>query len=128
MSQKTIRIPIDIGDAPIGMRLLHQGQYFEAAVAAGGKHKEWAPLSISKNKNKMSGGGGGGYKDTTLGPPGPEQHTWDHHHAPFYQVFNNYVCLKKDTLGELRDFFFELFSQKDYAGGKVPFATQSQNS
>jgi hypothetical protein len=125
MSKKNnnITIPIDIGDAPVGMRLLHLGQYFEACVVKG--IKEWVPLSISKNKNKNNnkmGGGGGGYNETTLGPPGPEQHTWDHHHAPFYQVFNNYVCLKKDTLGELRDFFFQLFSQKDYAGAKVPFA------
>ena len=104
-----MKIPIDIADAPIGMRLFHQGGYFEAVVAANGKHKEWVPLPLTQKKQT---GGNFETTPTTLGPPGLEQHTWDHHHAPFYQVFNNYVCLKKETLGELRDFFFELFSQK----------------
>lgn len=34
-------------------------------------------------------------------PPAPEEHSWQHHHAPFSQNFGDYVCLKKSVLSEL---------------------------
>lgn len=37
-------------------------------------------------------------------PPAPEEHSWNHHHAPFAQTFGDYVCLKRDTLRELGGF------------------------
>jgi len=40
-------------------------------------------------------------------PPAPEEHSWYHHHAPFYQNFGDYVCLKRDTLKELGSFLHD---------------------
>lgn len=96
---------IHINDAPVGMLIQHpkhKGQYYKATVVKG--QKNWVPT-------KMRGGG----------DPSPEEHSWAHHHAPLYQVFNNYVCLKRDALGEFRDFFFELFSKNNYAMRQDPF-------
>ena len=110
---------IHIDDVPLGMLILHKKQNrFYVAVKNGSGQKEWkgcpCPNCSSTNKKR------GGAADTNLAPS-PEQHSWHHHHAPFYQVFNNYVCLKRDTLGEIRDFFMEMFSHKNYLDRKIPF-------
>jgi hypothetical protein len=87
---------INIDDVPVGMRIFKNGRYYEAVVGGGGGAggKKWQLLMR---------GGGGGVANNKMDLR-PEQHSWTHHHAPMYQVFNDYVCLKKDTLGELRDF------------------------
>ena len=101
---------LNIDDVPVGMRILKNGQYYEAVVkkVGGGRlRKQWQPLPL------VNVGGGGGSNNNNSNNTSkvkmmmnlrPEQHSWTHHHAPMYQVFNDYVCLKKDTLGELRDF------------------------
>lgn len=84
---------LNVDDVPVGMRIYKNEKYYEAVVVRG--KKQWQPLPL------IGGGGGNAAKMMNLRP---EQHSWTHHHAPMYQVFNDYVCLKKDTLGELRDF------------------------
>jgi hypothetical protein len=91
---------LNVDDVPVGMRIYKNGKYYEAVVVRG--KKQWQPLPLI-------GGGGGGAAAAEAAAAKmmnlrPEQHSWTHHHAPMYQVFNDYVCLKKDTLGELRDF------------------------
>ena len=121
---------IDIDQAPLGM-LIHNkknNKYYIAQMNQKGG-KQWVECTCSEcqphntkckcsecQTNKIRGGA-----ETDL-PPGPEQHSWHHHHAPFYQVFNNYVCVKRDTLGEIRDFFLEMFSNKNYRENKAPFS------
>ncbi len=119
---------IDIEQAPLGMMIYNRKdkKYYIAQMnQKGGKKWEQCKCSAcephtkqckcSECNNRQNGGG------TDL-PPGPEGHSWHHHHAPFYQVFNNYVCVKRDTLGEIRDFFLEMFSSKNYSQNKPPFS------
>jgi len=108
---------IHINDAPVGMMILNKNnnKFYIAALNKSGQ-KDWIKCKCP-NCDKMKGGA-----ETNLAPA-PEQHSWHHHHAPFYQVFNDYVCVKRDTLGELRDFFMEMFSKKNYVERKVPFST-----
>ncbi len=87
---------INVDDAPLGMRIYKNGRYYKVAAAGGGK-KKWQALTTRTSR-------GGAAAVATVDDLRPEQHSWAHHHAPMYQVFNDYVCLKKDTLGELRDF------------------------
>lgn len=91
---------INIDDVPVGMRIYKNGRYYEAVVRKGGGVKRWQQLLA------MRGGGANNNNSSNKIKMDlrPEQHSWTHHHAPMYQVFNDYVCLKKDTLGELRDF------------------------
>jgi hypothetical protein len=112
---------IHIDDAPIGMLIKDKKQNrFYLAVQNGSGEKEWRPCPCPGCSNPANAKKKGGAASTNLAPS-PEQHSWHHHHAPFYQVFNNYVCVKRDTLGEIRDFFMEMFSQKNYLERKIPF-------
>lgn len=112
---------IHINDAPIGMLIKHPktNKYYIANVDKNGE-KMWKLCSCTHCNKKQRGGAGAGAASTELAPS-PEEHSWHHHHAPFYQVFNNYVCVKRDTLGEIRDFFTEMFSKDNYIKGKLPF-------
>ena len=107
---------IHINDVPLGMMIINKknDKFYIATINTSG-HKDWLLCTCPKCYNQKGG------NDTTLSPS-PEQHSWHHHHAPFYQVFNNYVCLKRDTLGEMRDFIMELFSRKNYLERKAPFS------
>lgn len=113
---------IHIDDAPIGMMIRHPktGKYYIANVNKSGE-KVWKVCScddcVKGPKVKQRAGAA-----STELAPNPEEHSWHHHHAPFYQVFNNYVCVKRDTLGEIRDFFMEMFSKSNYMDGKAPFS------
>lgn len=109
---------IDIKQAPLGMMICNKkdNRYYIANINKKGK-KQWQRC-VCKHCLSQNGGA------TNLAP-GPEQHSWHHHHAPFYQVFNNYVCVKRDTLGEIRDFFLEMFSSKNYSQNKPPFSYNS---
>jgi hypothetical protein len=108
---------IHVDDAPIGMLIWNtkNSKYYIADLNKDGS-KVWKLCKCPLCGAKQSGG-----KATDLAPS-PEQHSWHHHHAPFYQVFNNYVCVKRDTLGEIRDFFMEMFSNKNYIERKAPFS------
>ena len=116
---------IHIDDAPLGMMIKHpkNGKYYIANVDKNGD-KVWKLCScedcVKGPRGKKLHKQLGGAKSTELAPS-PEEHSWHHHHAPFYQVFNNYVCVKRDTLGEIRDFFMEMFSKSNYMDGKAPF-------
>lgn len=50
--------------------------------------------------------------DRTGLAPAPEFHSYYHHHAPFSQVFGDYVCLKKDNLNDLATFLKTMFQEK----------------
>jgi hypothetical protein len=109
---------IHIDNAPIGMVILNKKnkKFYISSITSG--NKEWKRCDCPQcNSNQKVGGA----LSTDLAPS-PEQHSWHHHHAPFYQVFNNYVCVKRDTLGEIRDFFMEMFSHKNYLERKKPFS------
>ena len=120
---------IHINDAPIGMLIVNKknNKFYISSIDRSG-NKEWKRCDclectnfvgqVKTTSNKQSAGA----TSTNLAPS-PEQHSWHHHHAPFYQVFNNYVCLKRDTLGEIRDFFMEMFSHKNYLDRKIPFSS-----
>jgi hypothetical protein len=109
---------IHVDDAPIGMLIKNpkNNKYYIADLNRDGV-KVWKLCKCQLCNVSQSGGSG-----TTSLAPSPEEHSWHHHHAPFYQVFNNYVCVKRDTLGEIRDFFTEMFSSKNYLERKVPFS------
>jgi hypothetical protein len=114
---------IHIDDAPLGMLIKHPKthKYYISNVNSNGV-KVWKlctcnTCGLKQNKHKQQKAGA----DPTDLAPSPEEHSWHHHHAPFYQVFNNYVCVKRDTLGEIRDFFIEMFSRDNYLEGKAPF-------
>jgi hypothetical protein len=115
---------IHIDDAPLGMLIKHPKthKYYIANVDSNGV-KIWklctCDTCIVNGKHKQQQKAGA---DPTELAPSPEEHSWHHHHAPFYQVFNNYVCVKRDTLGEIRDFFTEMFSKENYLQGKAPFS------
>jgi hypothetical protein len=126
---------IHIDDAPLGMMIKHSktGKYYISNVDKSGE-KIWKLctcndcVTCTKSTKGTKGTKGkqlhkqrGGTKSTELAPS-PEEHSWHHHHAPFYQVFNNYVCVKRDTLGEIRDFFIEMFAKDNYLDGKPPFS------
>ncbi len=118
---------IHVDDAPLGMMIKHPktGKYYIANVDKNGQ-KIWklctcGDCATHKPLHKQQRAGAAYAKSTDLAPS-PEEHSWHHHHAPFYQVFNNYVCVKRDTLGEIRDFFIEMFSKDNYADGKAPFS------
>lgn len=120
---------IHIDDAPLGMMIKHPktGKYYIANVDKSGE-KVWKVcpcddcIKVTKGtKGKKLHRQRAGAASTELAPA-PEEHSWHHHHAPFYQVFNNYVCVKRDTLGEIRDFFIEMFSRDNYLAGKAPFS------
>jgi hypothetical protein len=120
---------IHIDDAPLGMMIKHPktGKYYIANLDKSGE-KIWKLCTCNDCVNCTKGTKGkhkrkqrAGAKSTELAPS-PEEHSWHHHHAPFYQVFNNYVCVKRDTLGEIRDFFLEMFSKENYQEGKPPFS------
>jgi hypothetical protein len=119
---------IHIDDAPLGMMIKHSktGKYYIANVDKSGE-KIWKLcactdcVACTKGTKSTKGKQQGGTKSTELAPS-PEEHSWHHHHAPFYQVFNNYVCVKRDTLGEIRDFFIEMFAKDNYLEGKPPFS------
>jgi hypothetical protein len=122
---------IHIDDAPLGMMIKHPktGKYYIANVDKSGE-KIWNLCTCidcvtctkgTKDTKGTKGKQRGGTKSTELAPS-PEEHSWHHHHAPFYQVFNNYVCVKRDTLGEIRDFFIEMFAKDNYLDGKAPFS------
>jgi hypothetical protein len=120
---KTIN-SININEAPLGMMIKNNRNnkmYFVDLDSNGEKSwklcrcyicslnqtkkfpKEWPrPRSFS-----------GGSLETNLAPS-PEEHSWHHHHAPFYQVFNNYVCIKKDTLEDMRNLLMEIFKPKQF--------------
>ncbi len=113
---------IHIDDAPLGMLIKHPKthKYYISNVNSNGV-KIWKlckcnTCSLKQYKQQKAGA------DPTDLAPSPEEHSWHHHHAPFYQVFNNYVCVKRDTLGEIRDFFIEMFSRDNYLEGKAPFS------
>ena len=110
---------IDIEQAPLGMMIYNKkdNKYYIAQKNQKGG-KQWEPCQCTECVKQKGG------TPTNL-PPSPEQHSWHHHHAPFYQVFNNYVCVKRDTLGEIRDFFLEMFSSKNYGQNKPPFSYNS---
>ena len=110
---------IHIDDAPIGMLIKHPKthKYYIANVNNNGK-KIWKLCNCTNCLDKKQHGG----TEPTNLAPSPEEHSWHHHHAPFYQVFNNYVCVKRDTLGEIRDFFIEMFSKENYLEGRGPFS------
>jgi hypothetical protein len=135
---------IHIDNVPIGMLILNKKnkKFYISSIDRSG-NKEWKRCdcpectkfvagkfinndgflkkpnqSISDNLSRRQTAG----TTSTNLAPSPEQHSWHHHHAPFYQVFNNYVCLKRDTLGEIRDFFMEMFSHKNYLERKIPFS------
>ena len=120
---------ININDAPLGMLILNKknNKYYISDVDNRG-NKKWllcdcpacaayAAYAAYATTVKQHGG----TQLSTDLAPSPEEHSWHHHHAPFYQVFNNYVCVKRDTLGEIRDFFMEMFSNKNYLERKAPF-------
>lgn len=109
---------IHIDQAPIGMLIYNKknNKFYLASIDETGK-KIWLTCDCPECQ-KIKGGA----VSTNLAPS-PEQHSWHHHHAPFYQVFNNYVCVKRDTLGEIRDFFMEMFSHKNYLERKTPFTS-----
>jgi hypothetical protein len=120
---------ININDAPLGMMIKHPktGKYYIANLDKSGE-KIWKLCACTdcvtctkSTKGKQLHKQRGGTKSTELAPS-PEEHSWHHHHAPFYQVFNNYVCVKRDTLGEIRDFFIEMFAKDNYLDGKPPFS------
>lgn len=117
---------IHIDDAPLGMMIKHPktGKYYIANVDKSGE-KIWKLCSctdcVTGSTGKQLHKQRAGSKSTELAPS-PEEHSWHHHHAPFYQVFNNYVCVKRDTLGEIRDFFIEMFAKDNYLDGKPPFS------
>lgn len=127
---------IDIDDAPLGMMIYNKKNkkyYIAEANQTGGKR--WVLCNCKNCSIRQKGGFLFDKKNTTALPtanysdilaPSPEQHSWQHHHAPFYQVFNNYVCVKRDTLGEIRDFFTEMFSSKNYGLKKPPFEPDSK--
>lgn len=111
---------IHINDVPLGMLIMNKknNKFYIAGLDKSGS-KDWLLCNCPHCINKKQTGG-----DTSTNlAPSPEGHSWQHHHAPFYQVFNNYVCLKRDTLGEIRDFIMEMFSQKNYLERKVPFSS-----
>lgn len=126
---------IHIDDAPLGMLIKHPKthKYYIANVDSNGvkiwklctcdtcivNGKQHKQQKQQKQQHKQQQKGGA---DPTELAPSPEEHSWHHHHAPFYQVFNNYVCVKRDTLGEIRDFFTEMFSRENYLQGKAPFS------
>jgi hypothetical protein len=98
---------INIKDAPLGMMIKNKkNDKYYIADLDNLNRKYWKLCSCNYcNTNQQ-----GGFMNTNTNlPPNPEEHSWHHHHAPFYQVFNNYVCIKKDTLGEIRNFFLEMF-------------------
>lgn len=109
---------IDIEDAPLGMMIYNKKnkKYYIAEVNQTSGSKQWVLCNCNNCNNRQKGG-----SLLTELAPSPDQHSWHHHHAPFYQVFNNYVCVKRDTLGEIRDFFTEMFSSKNYGLKKPPF-------
>jgi hypothetical protein len=113
---------IHIDDAPLGMMIKHPktGKYYIANVDKSGE-KMWKRCTCTDCHRDKQQKQRGGTKSTELAPS-PEEHSWHHHHAPFYQVFNNYVCVKRDTLGEIRDFFIEMFSKDNYLEGQSPFS------
>ena len=128
---------IHIDQAPLGMMIFNKkdNRFYIAKLDKNG-NKQWEKCLCSEcqphtkqcsecqpresceshKSHKQKGGA-----NTDLAPS-PEQHSWHHHHSPFYQVYNDYVCLKRDTLGELRDFFFEMFSTKNWAKNAPPFS------
>jgi hypothetical protein len=124
---------IHINDAPIGMLILNKKnkKFYISSIDESG-NKEWKRCDCPECTKQIAGKfikdddlrrrQAAGSTSTNLAPS-PEQHSWHHHHAPFYQVFNNYVCVKRDTLGEIRDFFMEMFSHKNYLERKIPFST-----
>jgi hypothetical protein len=113
---------IHIDDAPLGMMIKHpkNGKYYIANVNRAGE-KLWKLCTCTTCAKGVKHKQHAGANSTELAPS-PEEHSWHHHHAPFYQVFNNYVCVKRDTLGEIRDFFMEMFSKDNYLDNKPPFS------
>jgi hypothetical protein len=111
---------ISISDVPLGMLILNKknNKYYIADIDEFG-NKKWLLCNCPTCNHKKQSGGT--TQISTDLAPSPEEHSWHHHHAPFYQVFNNYVCVKRDTLGEIRDFFMEMFSNKNYLERKAPF-------
>ena len=109
---------IHINDVPIGMLIVNKKnkKFYISSINESG-NKEWKRCDCLDCTKQTAG------TTSTNLAPSPEQHSWHHHHAPFYQVFNNYVCVKRDTLGEIRDFFMEMFSNKNYLERKTPFSS-----
>jgi hypothetical protein len=107
---KTIN-SININQAPIGMMIRNNRNnrmYFVDLDSNGEKSWKLCRCYLcSSNKKKLFGGA------NNLSPS-PEEHSWHHHHAPFYQVFNNYVCIKKDTLEDMRNLLMEIFKPKPF--------------
>ena len=44
-------------------------------------------------------------------PVAPAQHSWWHHHAPMYQKFGDYLCVKRSTLREMGGLLTEAFAK-----------------
>ena len=109
---------IHINDVPIGMLIVNKKnkKFYISSINESG-NKEWKRCDCPDCTKQTAG------TTSTNLAPSPEQHSWHHHHAPFYQVFKNYVCVKRDTLGEIRDFFMEMFSNKNYLERKTPFSS-----
>ncbi len=113
---------IHIDQAPLGMMIYNRknNKYYIADLNKNG-NKQWKVCQCSSCLNKDSKMLGGDIMNE-VAVPGPKEHSWLHHHAPFYQVFNNYVCVKRDTLGDIRDFFLQMFSPVNYAQNRPPFS------
>lgn len=116
---------INIDDAPLGMLIKnHKNNKYYVVNLDKLNRKCWKLCTCdvcSSKKNKLNANSlvfKGGFSNiynssgsNTKLAPNPQEHSWHHHHAPFYQVFNNYVCIKKDTLGEISNFFIEMFKK-----------------